>query len=241
MQNFGTQIFSGIPPIWVWPVKETWRAIWKFLFVQSTHFAVKLDLDDSRMRRFPDHVSCVRLNGLPLGGNIWLAQDEFDNWSHRRRLSIILRPLTLHFNSFLVISILKAECFHLLGQPEFTVINKTVQEMLLFHASAFSSHHSHLCSFPSSHTSLYTLLWMHFYFCWKGSAPIYLPGSFLLFFQICVQIPSSQKDLCQSPIEIVPCAHVSLSKHLSPLYFFSELLSPLTHYIPISLLPPYTH
>ena len=59
----------------------------------------------------------------------------------------------------------KSKCFHLLGQPEFTVINKTVQETLLFHASAFSSHHSHLCSFPSSHSSLYTLLWMHFYFC----------------------------------------------------------------------------
>jgi len=88
-------------------MRETWTEIRKFLFLKSIYFEVKLELDDSKMRRFPDHVSCVRLNGLPLGGSIWLAQDEFDNWSHRRRLSIILRPLTLRFNSFLVLSILK--------------------------------------------------------------------------------------------------------------------------------------
>ena len=39
-------------------------------FMQSTHFAVKLDLDDSAMMCIPAHISRVLLSGLPSGGYI---------------------------------------------------------------------------------------------------------------------------------------------------------------------------
>lgn len=68
---------------------------------------------------------------------------------------------------------------------------------LLTHVSEL---HSHLCSLPSSHTSLLTLLWIyHFCSLLEGFAPKYLPGS-LLFFQFCAQIWPSPKSHWNSPL-----------------------------------------
>lgn len=71
-----------------------------------------------------------------------------------------------------------------------TMISEAIQEMPLLRVSDL---HSHFCPFPSSHTSLLTLLWIHFYFCFllEGSAPRFLLGSLLCFFQVCTQISPS--------------------------------------------------
>ena len=117
--------------------------------------------------------------------------------------------------------------------------------MLLFHASAFSSHYSYLCSFPSSHTSLYTLLWMHFYFCslLERLCPNILAWFFSsLLSDLCSNMLFSERSLPKShwnsPTEIVQTCHsLSIFHHF---IFFRARITPdilYTYFFIASLYP----
>lgn len=133
-------------------------------------------------------------------------------------MSVILIPLALHFNSYLALIAVKAECPHPIGQPGLSY--EAVQVMLLLQASALSSHLfvHFLLAMPAST-----------FYCEYTSISAYarraLPQDICLvplFFWFCAQTPPSQRELPQSPIEIIPCTHPSLSRPLSPFSFFSQ-------------------
>lgn len=196
-----------------WHLKKAWKERWKFFSCKALTCG-QPGFGWSWDAAYPNPYFLCSSAWASFGwvwwehliGSGWMWQ--LRRLSVRRRVSVILIPLALHFNSYLALIAVKAECPHPIGQPGLSY--EAVQVMLLLQASALSSHHSHLCSFPSSNASLHILLWIYFYFCLcqEGSAPRYLLGSSLL---------------------LVLCSNTTFSERASPKsHWNNPLYTPIT-------------
>lgn len=154
-------------------MKKVWKAKWKFFHVKCSH-VIQLDLIGPKVAQM--------LTVFPVF--CWLASFGWMWWEHLICSGWIQQLKPQHKNVHYSLTL----GFTFKQLP--SLINSKSRTPFFIQSTSLSSHHypksyprdallcvsdlcSHLCSFPSSHTSPITLLWIYFYFCslLEGSAP----------------------------------------------------------------------